>query len=173
MSGPDLALVGAVAAERVVELLLARRNAAWALARGGVEYGRGHYPWMVALHVALLAGCVAEPVVTARAFDAVRFGAAAAAVAAAQGLRWWTIATLGRRWNTRVIVIPGCPLVTGGPFRLLRHPNYLAVATEVAALPLAGGAWVTAVVCSVLNGVLMAVRIPCEEAALGIRGGGS
>ena len=175
MSGPDWApvLVGAVAAERVVELVLARGNAAWALARGGVEHGRGHYPFMVALHVAWLVGCVAEPVVTARAFDAARFGTAAGAVAAAQGLRWWTVVTLGRRWNTRVIVIPGLPLVTGGPFRLLRHPNYLAVAVEVAALPLAGGAWATAVVGSVLNGVLMAVRIPCEEAALGVRGGGS
>ena len=172
MRGPELnlTLVGAVAAERVIELVLARRNAAWSFARGGVEYGRGHYPWMVALHVGLLAGCAAEPVVTARAFDAVRFGVCAAVVAATQGLRWWTIATLGRRWNTRVIVIPGLPLVTGGPFRFLGHPNYLAVAAEVAALPLAGGAWITAVVGSVLNGVLMAVRIPCEEAALGIPG---
>ena len=169
VSGPDLALVGAVAAERVAELFLARRNAAWALARGGVEHGRGHYPFMVALHVALLVGCVAEPVVTARAFDAARFGACVAVVAATQALRWWTIATLGRRWNPRVIVIPGLPIVTGGPFRFLRHPNYLAVAVEVAALPLATGAWATAVLCSALNGLLMAVRIPCEEAALGIR----
>ena len=173
MSGFDLvlALVGAVAAERVVELVLARWNAAWSLARGGVEYGREHYPWMVALHVGLLVGSVAEPVVAARPFDAMRFGTGTALVAAAQGLRWWTIATLGRRWNTRVIVIPGLPLVTGGPFRFLRHPNYLAVATEVAALPLAGGAWATAVVGSILNGVLMAIRIPCEETALGIRSG--
>jgi len=172
LSGPEIGLVGAVAAERVVELILARRNVAWARARGGVEHGRGHYPWMMALHVALLAGCAAEPVVTGRAFDAVRFGVGAAVVAAAQGLRWWTIATLGRRWTTRVIVIPGLPIVTGGPFRLLPHPNYLAVATEVAALPVAVGAWATAAVCTVLNGVLlMAVRIPCEEAALGLKGG--
>ena len=170
VSDPNLLLIGAVAAERIVELFLARRNAAWALARGGVEHGRGHYPFMVALHVALLVGCVAEPMVTGRAFDAARFGMAAGAVAAAQGLRWWTIATLGQRWNTRVIVIPGLPLVTGGPFRFLRHPNYLAVAVEVAALPLAGGAWATAVACSVLNGAVMAARIPCEEAALGVRG---
>jgi methyltransferase len=171
VSGGGLALVGVVAAERGVELWLARRNWRWALGRGGVEHGRGHYPWMVALHVALLAGCVAEPIVAARAFDGVRFAAGATVVAAAQGLRWWTIATLGRRWTTRVIVIRGLPLVAGGPFRFLRHPNYLAVAAEVAALPLAVGAWVTAVVGSALNGALMAVRIPCEEAALGIREG--
>lgn len=168
-----LVLVGAVAAERAIELVLARRNAAWAFARGAVEHGRAHYPWMVALHLVLLLGSIAEPIVASRAFDALRFGAGAAVVAAAQGLRWWTIATLGRRWTTRVIVIPGLPLVKGGPFRFLRHPNYLAVAAEVAALPLACGAWGTAVVCSVINGVLMAVRIPCEEAALGVRSGGA
>jgi len=170
VSGLDLALVGAVGAERVVELMVASRNVSWALGHGGVEHGRGHYRWMVALHVALLGGCVVEPALTGRAFDAARFGVGAAAVAVAQGLRWWTIATLGRRWTTRVIVIPGLPLVTGGPFRLFRHPNYLAVAIEVAALPLAVGAWATAVVGTVLNAVLlMAVRIPCEEAALGLR----
>ncbi|MBI3824590.1 MAG: hypothetical protein HY294_01170 [Candidatus Rokubacteria bacterium] len=164
-----LGLVGAVAVERLVELVLARQNAAWSLARGGVEYGRGHYPWMVALHAGLLAGCVTEPFLITRTFDAVRFGVCAAVVAVAQALRWWTIVTLGRRWNTRVIVIPGLPAVTGGPFRFSSHPNYLAVAVEVAALPLAGGAWVTALLGTALNAVLMAVRIPCEEAALGIR----
>ncbi len=175
MTGSDLALVlvGAVALERVIELVLARRNTAWAFARGAVEHGRAHYPWMVALHMFLLLGSVAEPIVVSRAFNASSFSAGAAVVALAQGLRWWTIATLGRRWTTRVIVIPGLPLVKGGPFRFLRHPNYLAVATEVAALPLACGAWGTAVVCSVVNGVLMAVRIPCEEAALGMRSGGA
>jgi methyltransferase len=171
VSGPGLALIGAVAAERVVELVLARRNAAWAVARGGREHGRGHYPFVVALHAAWLAGCLAEPALTASRFDAARFAAAASALVAAQALRWWTIATLGRRWNTRVIVLPGLPLVTGGPFRLLRHPNYLAVAVELAALPVAVGAWATAAGCSALNGLLMAIRIPCEEAALGLRGG--
>jgi methyltransferase len=173
VSGPGLALIAAVAAERLVELMLARKNAAWALARGGREHGRGHYPFMVALHATWLAGCLAEPALDASPFDAARFAAAASAVVAAQGLRWWTIGTLGRRWTTRVIVVPGLPLVTAGPFRLLRHPNYLAVAVEIAALPLAVGAWATAIGCSALNGLLMAVRIPCEEAALGLGGGGS
>ena len=173
MSGPELVLVGVVAAERVLELWVARRNAAWARSRGGVEAGRGHYPLMVALHAAWLVGCVVEPAASGRAFDAARFGAGAAVVAAAQGLRWWSIRTLGRRWNTRIIVVPGLPLVTGGPYRFLRHPNYLAVALEVAALPVALGAWLTALAGSALNGALMARRIPCEEAALGIRGGGA
>jgi len=169
VSDAGLVLVGAVAAERLVELVLARRNAAWALARGGVESGRNHYPAMVLLHVCLIAGSAVEPVVAARPFDPLRFWLATAAIAVAQCLRWWTIATLGRRWNTRVIALPGFPLVTGGPFRFLRHPNYLAVAVEVTALPVAVGAWVTAVVATLLNALLMAVRIPCEETALGIR----
>lgn len=170
MSGPGLALIGAVALERLIELAVARRNMAWALARGGFEHGRGHYPYMVALHVLLLAGSIAEPALRVEPFDAARFAAGASAVVVAQALRWWTIAALGHRWTTRVIVVPALPLVTGGPFRFLRHPNYLAVALEMAALPLAVGAWITAVACSALNALLMAVRIPCEEVALGLRG---
>ena len=168
--GFTLALVGAVAAERIVELSIARRNEARAIARGGVEHGRRHYPFMVALHAALLVGCLAEPALTERRFSAWRFAVGSLVVLLAQTLRWWTIRTLGVRWNTRVIVIPGLPLESGGPFRYLRHPNYLAVAIEVAALPIACGAWGTALVGSALNGVLMALRIPCEEKALGLRG---
>jgi methyltransferase len=170
VSPSGLALVGAAVAMRLIELAVARRNAAWLLARGGVEHGRRHYPWMVVLHIGLLAGCVVEPIAAGRGFAAARFTVGVTAVAAAQALRWWTVATLGRRWTTRVIVVPGLPLVSGGPFRYLRHPNYLAVAIEVAALPLAVGAFITAALGTALNGVLLlAVRIPCEERALGLR----
>ncbi|WP_405896465.1 hypothetical protein OG242_01915 [Streptomyces sp. NBC_00727] len=159
-------LVLAVAGERVAELAVALRNTRWARARGGVESGRGHYPAMVALHTALLAGCLAEAVVADRPFVPLLGWAMVAVVLAAQGLRWWCIRTLGHRWNTRVVVVPGLPLVTGGPYRLLRHPNYVAVAAEGIALPLVHGAWVTAAVFTVCNAVLMAVRVRCEEAAL-------
>lgn len=91
-----------------------------------------------------------------------------AVVVAAQALRWWCIRTLGRQWNTRVIVVPGLPLVTGGPYRWLRHPNYVAVAAEGLALPLVHGAWVTALAFTALNSVLMAVRIRCEDGALAL-----
>ncbi|WP_327121411.1 isoprenylcysteine carboxyl methyltransferase family protein [Streptomyces sp. NBC_01341] len=160
------ALVAAVAAERLAELGLALRNARWSLARGGTEAGRGHYPAMVALHTGLLAACLAETWRADRAFVPWLGWTMVAVVAAAQGLRWWCIRTLGRRWNTRVIVVPGLPLVTDGPYRLLRHPNYVAVAAEGAALPLVHGAWVTAVLFTVLNAALMAVRIRCEDDAL-------
>ena len=168
MSAAGLALVGLVAAGRVVELAVARRHTRTLLAAGGVEHGRAHYPFMVALHAALLVACLVEPAVADRPFQALRFAAGTLAVAAAAALRWWTIAALGGRWTTRVVVLPGRPLVSGGPFRFLRHPNYLAVVIEVAALPLAVGAWITALLGTLLNGFLLfAVRIPCEEAALG------
>ncbi|URM92518.1 hypothetical protein LUW75_24050 [Streptomyces sp. MRC013] len=168
MSGQILftVLVLAVASERVAELAVSRRNAAWSLARGGVEAGRGHYPFMVVLHTGLLAGALAE--VWVRRPDAVAALAWSmlVLVAAAQALRWWCIATLGRQWNTRVIVVPGAPRVTGGPYRRLPHPNYAAVAVEGFALPLVHSAWVTALVFTLLNGFLLAVRIRTEDAAL-------
>ena len=160
------ALVLAVAAERLAELAVASRNARWSLARGGTEAGRGHYPVMAALHTALLAACLAETWLAGRPFVPWLGWAMVAVVAAAQALRWWCVRTLGRRWNTRVIVVPGLPLVTGGPYRWLRHPNYVAVAAEGAALPLVHGAWLTSVLFTVLNAALMTVRVRCEDMAL-------
>ncbi|MFF8981793.1 isoprenylcysteine carboxyl methyltransferase family protein [Streptomyces globisporus] len=160
------ALVLAVAAERLAELVVARHNTRWSLARGGDESGRGHYPAMVALHTALLAGCLAEVHLADRPFPPVLGWVMVAAVVVAQALRWWCIRTLGPRWNTRVIVVPGLPRVTGGPYRWLSHPNYVAVAAEGLALPLVHGAWVTALVFTALNAALMVVRIRCEDGAL-------
>ncbi|MFJ2669798.1 isoprenylcysteine carboxyl methyltransferase family protein [Streptomyces sp. NPDC087525] len=160
------ALVLAVGAERVAELVVARRNTRWSLARGAVERGRGHYPPMVALHTLLLLGCLAEVWLADRPFDPALGWPMAAVVLAAQALRWWCIRTLGPRWNTRVLVVPGLPLVTGGPYRLLRHPNYVAVAAEGIALPLVHGAWITALLFTVFNAVLLTIRIRCENRAL-------
>jgi methyltransferase len=160
------ALVGVVAMERVAELVVSQRNAAWSLRHGGVETGRGHYGVMVVLHAGLLAGAVAE--VWIRRPDVFPLLAATmlAVVLMAQGLRWWCIGTLGRQWNTRVIVVPGLPLVRRGPYRWLRHPNYVAVVAEGFALPLVHSAWITAMVFTVLNAVLLTVRIRVENAAL-------
>ncbi|MFE2039103.1 isoprenylcysteine carboxyl methyltransferase family protein [Streptomyces scopuliridis] len=160
------ALVLAVGAERVAELVVARRNARWSLARGAVERGRRHYPPMVALHTLLLLGCLAEVWPADRPFDPVLGWPMLAVVLAAQALRWWCIRTLGPRWNTRVLVVPGLPLVTGGPYRLLRHPNYVAVAAEGIALPLVHGAWITALLFTACNAVLLTIRIRCENRAL-------
>lgn len=160
-------LIVVVALERVAELVVSRRNAAWAFARGGREYGRGHYPVMVALHAALLLGCVLEVWLGQRPFLPWLGWPMLAVVLLAQALRWWCIATLGRRWNTLVIVVPGAPLVRGGPYRLLHHPNYVAVVIEGIALPLVHTAWVTAVCFTVANAVLLSVRIRVENEALG------
>ncbi|GAB2745746.1 isoprenylcysteine carboxyl methyltransferase family protein [Streptomyces bullii] len=159
-------LVLAVAAERVAELVVARRNAAWTLARAGVERGRGHYPVMVVLHTGLLVCCLLEPVLADRPFLPALGWPMLGAAVLAQALRWWCIATLGPYWNTRVIVVPGARLVGGGPYRFLRHPNYLAVVVEIAALPLVHSAWLTATVFSVANAVLLGVRVRCENAVL-------
>ena len=160
------ALVLAVGVERLVELAVSKRHAAWAFARGGEEFGRGHFPAMVLLHTALLVGALAEVWMLERPFMPILGWAALAAVIASQSLRWWCIATLGRQWNTRVIVVPGLPLVSRGPYRLLRHPNYVAVVLEGTALPLVHSAWATAAVFTVLNAALLTKRIRVEERAL-------
>jgi len=154
-------------AERALELVVSRRNARRALAAGGVEAGRGHYPVMVLFHSAFLLACVAEPVLWPRHWPMAAAVAALSAALLAQGLRWWAIATLRGRWNTRIIVLPGAPPVVGGPYRILAHPNYLAVAVELLAVPLIGGALVTAVLATLGNAALLAIRIPAEEQALG------
>lgn len=159
-------LVLAVGLERLAELVVSKRNARWAFDRGGVESGRGHYPVMVLLHTGLLVGALVEVLLLDRPFVPALGWAMLALVAASQGLRWWCIATLGRQWNTRVIVVPGLPLVRSGPYRRLPHPNYVAVVVEGAALPLVHSAWLTALVFTLANAVLLTVRIRVEETAL-------
>jgi methyltransferase len=154
-------------AERGAEQVLSTRNARRALARGAVEAGRGHWPAMVAFHVLFLGACVAEPVAFPSDWPRAASLAALGPALLAQALRWWAIATLRGRWTTRILVLPGAPPVTGGPYRWIRHPNYLAVAVELAAAPLVLGAWRTAIAFSAGNAVLLAVRIHAEERALG------
>lgn len=161
-------LVALVAAERLLELVISKRNAAWSMRRGGREFGFGHYPAMVVLHTGLLVGCLVEVALADRGFVGVLGWPMVAVVVASQALRWWCIATLGRQWNTRVIVVPGAGRVTTGPYRWLSHPNYVAVVAEGAALPLVHSAWVTALVFTVLNAGLLAVRISSEERALSL-----
>jgi methyltransferase len=159
-------LVALVALERLAELVVSTRNAAWSRARGGRESGQGHYPVMVALHTGLLVAMLVEAWARRPEVPAGLAWTMLALVVASQALRWWCIATLGHRWNTRVIVVPDLPPVTGGPYRLLRHPNYVAVVVEGLALPLVHAAWITALVFTVANAALLTVRIRTEDAAL-------
>jgi methyltransferase len=159
-------LVALVGLERLAELVVSTRNAAWSLRQGGRETGRGHYPVMVLLHSGLLVGMLVEAWVRRPSVPPLLAGTMLFLALASQALRWWCIATLGRRWNTRVIVVPGLPLVRSGPYRLLSHPNYVAVVVEGVALPLVHAAWVTALVFTVANAGLLAVRLSVENAAL-------
>jgi len=155
--------------ERVVELVISKRNAAWAVARGGVESGLGHFPAMVALHTGLLVGALAEVWLLDRPFIPWLGWPMLVIALLCQAGRYWVIASLGKQWNTRVIVVPGMPLSRRGPYRFgwLRHPNYVIVAIEGIALPLVHTAWITAIVFTVLNAILLLrFRIPAEERAL-------
>ncbi|HTY31262.1 isoprenylcysteine carboxyl methyltransferase family protein [Mycobacterium sp.] len=160
-------LILAVAIERVAELVVSKRNAQWSFTQGAKEFGQSHYPVMVVLHTSLLLGCVIEPWALHRPFIPWLGWPMLAIAALSQVLRWWCITTLGRRWNTRVIVLPNAPLVREGPYRWLHHPNYVAVVAEGLALPLVHTAWLTAAIFTLANAMLLGVRLHVENSALG------
>ncbi len=161
------ALVGFIVAQRLAELAYSARNERRLKARGACEAGAGHYPLIVALHAAwLLALVLTVPPATPANLPLL------GVFAALQAVRVWAIASLGERWTTRVIVLPGAPLVAKGPYRYLRHPNYAVVCGEIAVVPLMFGAWQVAAVFSVLNLALLRHRVRVEEAALGLSGRG-
>lgn len=161
-------LLGLVVVERLAELVLSKRHADVLFSRGALERGFTHYPVMVALHTALLVGCALEPRFLERPFIPALGYPMLALALAMQAVRWWAITTLGVFWNTRVIVLPGAQRVAAGPYRWLRHPNYVAVVVEGIALPLVHSAWLTALVFTALNAVLLSVRIRTEEDALSL-----
>ena len=163
MSGSTWAAVGIlgfVTLQRLVEMQLAGRNSRRLLREGAVEYGRDHYPLIVALHMLWLAALwwwaprqpIDIPLLVL--FALLQLG------------RVWVIATLGERWTTRIVVKPGAPLVRKGPYRFLNHPNYVIVALEIAVLPLLFGLWRIALIFSLLNAVILAIRIRAENRAL-------
>ncbi len=157
-------VIALVAAQRVAELLYAARNTRALLRRGGIERGRSHYPLFPLLHAAwLITLFFAVPPGTSAAWGWL------AVFVLLQILRLWVIVSLGPYWTTRVITLPGAPLIARGPYRFLRHPNYIVVAGEIAVLPLAFGAWPVALVFSLLNLALVAWRIRIEEQALAPR----
>ncbi|MCV7077685.1 isoprenylcysteine carboxyl methyltransferase family protein [Mycobacterium szulgai] len=160
-------LILAVAIERLVELAIAQRNARWSFAQGAKEFGQRHYRVMVVLHSALLVGCVVETWALHRPFLPWLGWPMVGVLVLSQALRWWCVGSLGRRWNTRVIVLPHEPLVQRGPYRFLHHPNYVAVVAEGFALPLVHTAWLTALLFTVANATLLTVRLRVENSALG------
>jgi methyltransferase len=161
---PVVLIVGLVAAQRLAEVVQATRNTRALLRRGGVEVGSSHYPLFVLLHAAWLVALVS--LVPA---DAPLSWLLLALFVVLQALRLWVVLSLGPYWTTRIITLPQQPLVRRGPYRFLRHPNYLVVAAEIAVLPLVFGAWQISLIFSLLNGVLVAWRIRVEEQALAPR----
>ncbi len=153
-------IMALVTLQRLGELVIASRNTRRLMDQGAVEIGRSHYPVMVSLHASWL--IVLWLTVGGRPVNIALLGI----FAVLQALRVWVLATLGERWTTRVIVMPGAPLVTGGPFRFLRHPNYCVVIGEIAVLPLAFGLVWVAVIFSLLNAAMLFVRIGSESRAL-------
>lgn len=160
MPWPSIALLTFVTLQRLAELVYARHNTAALLARGAREYAPEHYPFMVATHAAWLAGlwllAIGRPV------DPAWF----LLFMALQALRLWVLATLKERWTTRIIILPGTALVRKGPYRLLSHPNYAIVVGEIAVLPLAFGMLFYAAIFSLLNGIILTIRIRAENACL-------
>ncbi|NKK63979.1 isoprenylcysteine carboxylmethyltransferase family protein [Rhizobium leguminosarum] len=160
MMWPSIALLAFVTLQRLGELVLARRNTAALLARGAREVAPEHYPVMVALHAGWIIGLwLTAPGRPVALFWFLVF-------MALQALRLWVLATLKGRWTTRIIILPGAPLVRSGPYRFLRHPNYAIVVGEIAALPLAFGLPLYAIVFSLLNALILHVRVKAENAAL-------
>jgi methyltransferase len=154
------AIMAFVTLQRLAELVIAARNTRLLKARGAIEIGAEHYPVMVALHGTWL--IVLWATVGERPVDLPLLGV----FAVLQALRIWVLVTLGSRWTTRIIVLRGAPLVTSGPFRILRHPNYCVVIGEIAVLPMVFGLVWVSVVFSLLNAAMLWVRIGTENGAL-------
>jgi methyltransferase len=158
-------ILALVTLQRLGELVLARRNTSRLLARGAVEVGAAHYPLLVSMHAAWLIA------LWIYGYDQPVDLIALIAFVGLQGLRCWVLATLGPRWTTRIIVLPGAPLVTDGPYRYISHPNYVVVAAEIALLPLALHLPWIALLFSVLNAAILIIRIRAESHALAASGG--
>lgn len=156
----SILLLTAVTLERLGELWLARRNTHELTARGAFEVAASHYPYIVGLHAVWLGG------LWIFAWNAPLHLGRVAVFAGLQVLRLWTLSTLGRRWTTRIIIVPGEPLVAAGPYRLLRHPNYIVVIGEIATLPLCFGMPIYAIIFSIANGLILSIRIRSENEAL-------
>jgi methyltransferase len=148
-----------VAIERIIELIISRRNLRWSFSQGGIEFGRAHYKYMVAVHIFLLCGSLTEVWLVRPTLIPMLSWTMLAFVVASQGLRWWCIATL-------VVIIPGKPVCTTGPYKWLKHPNYLAVVIEGITLPLVGFAWRTAIIFTILNTFVLTARLRSENTAL-------
>ena len=158
-------VISIVILQRLVELVVAKRNEKWMRSQGAYEAGAAHYPIMVAMHIAFFISLLAEVILLARSLSAIWI-ILLVIFLVAQVARIWCLTSLGKFWNTKIIILPGADVVQKGPYKWVRHPNYVIVTTEVLVLPLLFGAYLTAIIFTLLNVWMLSVRIPAEEKAL-------
>lgn len=151
--------------QRLIELLVARRNEARMKREGAIEFGGGHYPWMVFMHIGFFLSLITEVLVLQKGISPY-WPLLLFLFLLAQAGRIWALASLGKYWNTKIIVLPGAEPVRKGPYRFLKHPNYVIVTLELLVIPLLFNAYITAAVFAILNAIMLSVRIPAEETAL-------
>lgn len=158
-------ILSIVIVQRLLELVIAKRNEKNMRAKGAYEVGASHYPFMILLHVSFFISLLIE-VTTFNLIPSPLFLVFLIMFLCVQGLRVWCLTSLGSFWNTKIIVLPGAHVVTKGPYKYLRHPNYLVVSMEIALLPLMFEAYFTAICFTILNAIILSIRIPTEERAL-------
>ncbi|CAH0347770.1 isoprenylcysteine carboxylmethyltransferase family protein [Bacillus sp. CECT 9360] len=157
--------ISLIVLQRVIELFIAQRNEKWMKKQGALEFGMSHYPWMVLMHIGFFSALILEVTLTGRELNSF-WQLWLAIFLAAQAGRVWVIASLGKYWNTKIIVLPGAELMAKGPYKYIKHPNYLVVAIEIIIISLLFNAYITGILFSLLNVWMMTVRIPEEERAL-------
>lgn len=157
--------VGFIIVQRLVELTIAKRNERWIVDQGGIEYGQGHYPAMVLIHSAFFVAYIAEVITLGKSLS-VYWPFLLILFLLTQGMRVWALTSLGKFWNTKIIILPGAVVVKKGPYKIIKHPNYLIVALELIIIPLMFNAFITLAIFMVLNLVILSIRIPAEEKAL-------
>lgn len=158
-------IISIIICQRLIELIVAKRNETWMRGQGAYEVGASHYPLMVGMHVAFFISLISEVIVLDKPISPFWIPLLAVFLLA-QAARIWCLTSLGKFWNTKIIILPGADVVRKGPYKLIRHPNYLIVTIELLVLPLLFSAYLTAIIYSLLNMWMLSVRIPSEEKAL-------
>ena len=151
--------------QRVTELFISRKNEKWMMNRGGIEHGKAHYPYIVLLHILFLVSFFIEVQVFQRELTEIWF-VIFPILFLTQIMRYWAVLSLGNYWNTKIMIVPGDVVISRGPYKFVKHPNYIVVAVELLFIPLLFNAYFTAILFTLMNVVMMTIRIPAEESAL-------
>ncbi|GLB57922.1 isoprenylcysteine carboxyl methyltransferase family protein [Cytobacillus sp. NCCP-133] len=160
-----LLFIAIIIVQRAAELMVAKSNEKWMKSQGALEFGQGHYKWIVFIHTMFLISCILEVFILEKSLSPF-WPFFLCLFVVAQAERIWAISSLGRFWNTKIIVLPGANVIRKGPYRFFKHPNYMIVAAEFLVIPLLFKAHLTAIVFTIVNSIILSIRIPAEEKAL-------